>query len=120
MRGKILVVDDERSVREVLVQFLKLEDFDVVDAANGAQAIEMARTHKPDLMVLDMMMPGMNGLEVLKMVKKEIPQMPVIILSGVQEEKEARKAIELGAYDYIVKPIRLDHFLNNFLNRIFE
>lgn len=120
MRGKILVVDDDRNVLDVFMQLLDMEGFEAFEAADGMQALEIARKQKPDLIVLDMMMPGMNGLDVLKILKKEFPPIPVIILSGVQEETKAREAIGLGAYDYMVKPVQWDDFSNNCLNRIFD
>lgn len=120
MRGKILVVDDDPDVRDLLSKFLILKGFEVFEASRGEKGLEVARSQKPDLIILDMMMPGISGLEILKALKKESPQTPVLVLSAVDEEKKAREAIQLGAYDYVVKPIQLEEFSSNFLNRLFD
>lgn len=100
---KILVVDDE----ERMVRFIRLnlehDGFRVIEAFNGMQAIEKVRSNLPDLVLLDVMMPDMDGFEVLKIVR-EVSSIPVIMLTAKGEEDDRVRGLELGADDYITKP----------------
>ncbi|MBN1147890.1 MAG: response regulator transcription factor [Anaerolineales bacterium] len=100
---RILVVDDE----ERMVRFIRLnlehDGFRVIEAYNGAQAIEKVRNSLPDLVLLDVMMPDINGFEVLKIVR-EVSSVPVIMLTAKGEEDDRVRGLELGADDYITKP----------------
>ncbi len=103
MASRILVVDDERVVTEVVERYLQQEDFEVFLAADGHQALESARQWHPDLVVLDLMLPGMDGLEVCRNIRKE-SSMPIIMLTAKGEETDRIVGLELGADDYVVKP----------------
>jgi DNA-binding response OmpR family regulator len=100
---KILVIDDE----ERMVRFIRLnlehDGFVVVDAFNGKQALQRMRDSTPDLILLDVMMPDLDGFEVLQMVR-EISSVPVIMLTAKSEEDDRVRGLELGADDYITKP----------------
>ncbi|HCJ66165.1 MAG TPA: hypothetical protein DHV62_02265 [Elusimicrobia bacterium] len=103
MNEKILVVDDEVNVCLVLSKMLE-DECVVLTAGNGEEAIEKVEREDPDLLLLDLKMPGMNGLEVMKKVKKIRPDLPIIILSAVEEIKTVVEALRSGADDYLVKP----------------
>lgn len=102
----ILVVDDSASVRRLLEEYLKEQGFRVALATNGREAIYAARQEQPDLVLLDLMMPEMDGYEFLRRYRQERPT-PVIIITAREEESDAVLGLELGADDYIVKPFRM-------------
>ena len=104
---KIMVVDDEDSIRQSLSDVLKDEGFDVILAGDGQEALKMVDKNMPDLVILDIWMPIMDGTEVLKAIKKTHPELAVIMISGHGNIEAAVKAIKLGAYDYIEKPLSL-------------
>jgi DNA-binding NtrC family response regulator len=101
---KILIVDDEQIVRESLTNWLKEESYQVEAAENGTQALEKIRLAPFQVVLLDLKMPGMDGLQVLTEVKKEFPDIEVIIMTAYGSVNTAVEAIKSGAYDYIVKP----------------
>ena len=102
-KKKILVVDDEKGLAKIIRLNLEQDGFDVVEANNGAQAMEKLRVSLPDLILLDVMMPDVDGFTVLRMVR-EIGSTPVIMLTAKGEEDDKVKGLELGADDYITKP----------------
>ncbi len=106
--GKILVVDDEKSMREILQIFLKNEGYSVSVADNGQSAIEAVKKDIFDLIITDMKMPKVSGLDVLKSVKKITPDTVVVIITAFGTTESAVEAMKLGAYDYIQKPFQMD------------
>lgn len=108
---KIMVVDDEDSIRQSLSDVLKDEGFKVMLASNGKESLEMLDSNLPDLVILDIWMPMMDGTEVLKEIKAKYPALKVIMISGHGNIEAAVKAIKLGAYDYIEKPLSLEGVL---------
>lgn len=102
----ILVVDDEPSFREGLRQALKQEGFVVHLAADGEEALEMWRAHRPDLVLLDVMLPRMSGIDVCREIRS-VDETPVIMVSARNEEIDAVVALEVGADDYVAKPYRV-------------
>lgn len=102
-RGKILVVDDEPVVAEVVGRYLKREGFEVATADDGEDALKLARDWAPDLVVLDLMLPGIDGLEVCRTLRQEGP-LPIVMLTARGEETDRIVGLELGADDYVVKP----------------
>jgi len=102
----ILVVDDTASVRSLLQDYLTQQGFRVVTAANGQDAIYEARHSNPDAILLDIMMPRMDGFEFLRQYRKE-KQTPVIVITAKEEETDAVLGLELGADDYVIKPFRM-------------
>ena len=102
-KKKILVVDDEKRIVSIIRRNLEVDGFDVVEAYNGAQAIDKFRTTLPDLVVLDVMMPDMDGFTVLETIR-EISSTPVIMLTAKGEEEDRVRGLELGADDYVPKP----------------
>jgi DNA-binding response OmpR family regulator len=99
----VLVVDDEPTVREVVASYLRRDGHDVLEAADGVAAMELFATDPPDLIVLDMMLPGVNGLDILRRVRSA-SDVPVIMLTARAEESDRVAGLELGADDYVVKP----------------
>jgi DNA-binding response OmpR family regulator len=100
---KILVIDDEPKIVEICQDYLKAAGFDVVTASNGLSGLAAARREKPDLVVLDLMMPGMDGLDVCRALRRE-GDTPIIMLTARVEESDKLIGLELGADDYITKP----------------
>lgn len=105
-RKKILVADDEADVLNLLSLHLKKEGFDVLKAEDGARAVRIAMDESPALIVLDLMMPGMSGLEVTKRLKQspETARIPILMLTARAEEVDRIVGLELGADDYVTKP----------------
>lgn len=99
----VLVVDDEPTVREVVVGYLRRDGHDVMEAADGTTALELLENQAFDLVVLDMMLPGVNGLDILRRIRS-MGDMPVIMLTARAEESDRVAGLELGADDYVVKP----------------
>jgi len=118
---KVLTVDDDEFVREILAAYLEDSGYEVLQAENGRLGLETFRREKPDLVMLDLRMPEMDGLEVLGYITKESPDTPVILVSGMGTIGDAIKALKLGAWDYIAKPIHdmgvLEHAVNKALER---
>ncbi len=105
-RGKVLVVDDEEYIQHILNFSFGAEGYEVITAANGAEAIEKAVNEKPDVIVLDIMMPKMDGYEACKKLKSD-PQtkaIPVILLTAKGRDVDRRLGSDAGADDYVVKP----------------
>lgn len=109
MSKKILIVDDEEDVRLFLRDFLSDRDFDVQTAGSGEEALEKFPVFKPDIMLLDIMMPGMDGLQCLEEVKKLAPKTIVIMITALKDEARMAKAKKFGAHDYVVKPFSLNY-----------
>jgi DNA-binding response OmpR family regulator len=101
---KILIVEDEKDMVTGLKFNLEARDYTVIAAFDGESGYQMALTEKPDLMILDLMLPKLNGYEVCKILKKEIPDLPIIMLTARSQEEEIVTGLELGADDYITKP----------------
>ncbi len=102
----ILIVEDEEDIRELLVYNLKKEGFAVLDAGDGGKALEIARAKLPDLILLDIMLPGMDGLEVCRELERSpaTAGIPIIMLTARGEEVDRILGLEMGADDYMVKP----------------
>ena len=103
MPKKILVIDDEPKIVEICHDYLKASGFEVISAYDGLQGLHLARQEKPDLIVLDLMMPGMDGLDVCRNLRRD-GNTPIIMLTARVEESDKLVGLELGADDYITKP----------------
>ncbi len=99
----ILVVDDEPHMRDLIRMNLEIERYQVIEASNGIEALEQLREHLPDLVVLDVMMPEMDGFETLRAIR-EVSTVPVIMLTVRQSEQDRIRGLDLGADDYLAKP----------------
>jgi len=107
MPKKILLVDDEPEILEISRDYLKASAFDVVTASDGVQGLAVARREKPDLIVLDWMMPEMDGLDLCREIRRE-SNVPIIMLTSRSEEADKLIGLELGADDYITKPFDIE------------
>lgn len=106
---KILVVDDEVKECELLRRFFEKKGYTVITSNNGMDAIEKVQNESPDVMLLDIKMPGMDGVEVLKCVREFNKKIGIIMVTAVMDEDIAKSAMKLGADEYITKPIDLEH-----------
>lgn len=106
MNEKILVIDDEMGIRELIKYNLEKEGFQTMESGDGQQAVLQAKNNKPDLIVLDLMLPGMDGLEVCRTLKgqRETAGIPIIMVTAKNEEIDKIIGLELGADDYLTKP----------------
>ncbi|UUY03767.1 response regulator transcription factor [Svornostia abyssi] len=107
-RPVVLLVDDDAAIRRTVAASLELEGFSVVPASGGRAALEAATRMKPDLMLLDLNMPDLDGLEVLKRLRAEGDQVPVCVLSARDEVEDRVLGLESGADDYVVKPFAIE------------
>ncbi|MDP2931703.1 MAG: response regulator transcription factor [Chloroflexota bacterium] len=107
---KILIVEDDRNLLDTLKYNLRKEGYDVVTAADGAQALDMARKEKPDLIILDIMLPKVSGFEVCRILRKEMI-VPILMLTAKAEETDKIVGLEIGADDYMTKPFSLRELL---------
>jgi two-component system, OmpR family, KDP operon response regulator KdpE len=105
--GNVLIVDDSRSIRAVLRTLLSANGFAIVVAARGEEALEFIHTTKFDAVLLDIDMPGMNGIEALRIIRKRWPRLPITMMSVHDSEERKVEALDAGADDYITKPFHL-------------
>jgi len=108
---RLLLVDDEAQFRETVAKRLKKRGLDPLQAANGEECLAILKAHPLDVVVLDVKMPGMDGIEVLGAVKKQHPGVEVILLTGQASTQDGVEGIKAGAFDYLTKPIELDHLI---------
>ena len=101
---RVLVVDDDLTVAEVVLGYLRRDGFEAAHAADGLEALRIAAAAPPDLVVLDLMLPGIDGLEVCRRLRAERPDLPVVMLTARGEEEDRIAGLEVGADDYVVKP----------------
>lgn len=106
MPGKVLIVDDEDEIRDLCRVNLELEGFDVLDTGDGEQAVELARRERPDVIFLDLLMPGIDGWEVLRRLKTDdgTAPIPVVLLTARTGEEDQLRGWEEGILDYVAKP----------------
>ena len=105
---KVLLVDDEEEFVKALAERLQMRDLRSDTVLDGEEALSYVEDQEPDVMVLDLKMPGIDGMEVLRQVRKAYPKIQVIILTGHGTEKHEEEAKRLGAFDYLEKPVNLD------------
>ncbi len=118
MHHTILIIDDEKDIRTALAGILEDEGYQVLSSESGVEGIECARLELPDLILLDIWMPGMDGLEVLEKLKSEFPQVTIIMISGHGTIETAVRATKLGAFDFIEKPLSLEKVLISVANAL--
>jgi len=107
--AQILVVDDEEAVRNILSRFFAKKEYKVLTADTSERAIAILEKEKVDAVLLDIHLPGLNGLETLRKIRASWPDIPVVMISGQQDEDVAKAALEEGAFDYVVKPLDFDY-----------
>jgi DNA-binding response OmpR family regulator len=108
---KILLVDDEEEFVTTLAERLELRGLQSRVALNGEAALQMIEAETFQIVILDVMMPGIGGFEVLRRIKAQHPQLPVILLTGRGSEKEGVKGMQLGAFDYLMKPLNIEELI---------
>lgn len=112
---KVLLVDDEKDFVCTLAERMELRDIKVDIAFNGKEAIEKIKEHEPQVVVLDLLMPGMPGLDVLRQIEKDYPNTQVIILTGHGEQECKEEAIRLGASYCLLKPINIEELIDKMM-----
>lgn len=114
MAAKILIAEDERDIRDLVAFSLRYGGFEVVEAANGQEAVEQAQAVIPDLILMDVRMPKMTGYEACKQLKSmdDMKHIPVIFLSAKGQEQEIQQGIDAGAEEYILKPFAPEDLVN--------
>lgn len=108
---RMLLVDDEDDFRITLANRLKLRKIDITDAASGSEAIELVKQKPFDVAVIDVKMPGIDGIETLAEIKKIDPSIEVIMLTGHASIESGMESMKIGAYDYVMKPCDIDELL---------
>ncbi len=108
MKTRVLIVDDEEDFVETLSERLSLRDFDVTTVSNGEAAVEEIQTYNFDIVILDVQMPGMTGIDVLREIKTLKPLIEVIMLTGHATVDTAIEGMRLGAYDFLLKPLNTE------------
>ena len=111
MSRRVLVIDDEQSILHTLEGILRDEGWEVALAESGEQGLEAIEGQDPDLLLLDVWLPGIDGIETLERVKGRYPDLPVVLMSGHGSIETAVRATKLGAFDFIEKPLNLDKVL---------
>ncbi len=109
---KVLLVDDEEDFVRTLAERIRMRDLDSNVALNGQEALRIVEDDIPDVMVLDLRMPGIDGMEVLRRVRKAYPEVKVIILTGHGSKKDEEEARRLGAFDYLEKPADVNKLID--------
>ena len=107
--AQILVVDDEEAVRNILSRFFAKKEYKVLTADTSERAIAILEKEKVDAVLLDIHLPGLNGLETLRKIRASWPDIAVVMISGQQDEDVAKTALEEGAFDYVVKPLDFNY-----------
>jgi two-component system, OmpR family, response regulator len=108
---RILIVDDEQDFLETIIKRLKTRGIEVTGAESGYKALEFLDGHDVDVIILDVKMPGMDGIETLREIKKKKPLVEVIMLTGHASVESGIQGMQLGAFDYVMKPVALDELL---------
>ena len=116
---RVLLVDDEEDFVSTLAERLQLRNITTLVATDGEEALQIIDTDKPPVVVLDVLMPGMGGLDVLRQIKRSYPHIQVIILTGRGSTKEGIKGMRLGAFDYLMKPVKIEMLIQK-MNEAFQ
>ena len=113
-RQRILVVDDDEHIRKSLSQYLEMEDFLVDRASSGPEALALAAQRTPDLVLLDLMMPGMDGFEVVEHLRRQAPtaRVPVILLTARGQDTDVIRGYQIGVSSYLTKPFNLNELVD--------
>ncbi len=108
---RVLIVDDEADFREAIVKLLRKRKMDVTGAENGEKALELMAANRFDVVVLDYKMPGMDGIQTLKALKKDWPETEVIMLTALGSVESGLEGMRSGAFDYVLKPAQIDDLM---------
>lgn len=113
---RVLIVDDEAELVSALEERLNLRGFEASGVTTGAEALSLLAKKPFDVVLLDLKMPGLGGLEVIRRIKEEQPDLKVILLTGWGSEEDAKKGKELGAFDYLMKPVKISDLVQVLLS----
>ena len=113
---RVLIVDDEEELVSALKQRLNLRGFQATGVTTGAEALSYLAETPCDVVLLDVKMPGIGGLELTRKIKEQRPELEVVLLTGWSSAEDARKGKELGAYDYLMKPVKIDDLVKVLLS----
>ena len=117
---KVLVVDDEPAVCNMLKKFLNKKGYKAITALSGEEGIKKVKQEKPHIVLLDIKMPGIDGIETLKRIREIDKKVGVVMITVIKEDATGRKCMELGAYDYITKPFGLDYLESVLLVKLLD
>lgn len=119
-KRRILIIDDEEDFGALLkLNIERTTEYEALVANSGEAGLEVIRRHKPDLVLLDIMMPGIDGLETLRRIKAAAPDLPVAMVTAVYKEEEAKRCFETGAFEYITKPVNFEYLKTALLVKLF-
>ncbi|MDP8207869.1 MAG: response regulator [Candidatus Electryonea clarkiae] len=117
-KTRILIVDDEPEIREFLSYFLESKGYQIIESADGEGALRQIKLHHPDIILLDIFLPDMGGVEVLRRIREFDQDVGVIMITSLRDEEIGRHALDLGADDFILKPIDLDYLETSVIAKI--
>jgi len=118
IKSRLLVVDDEKDIRDYLTEFFTEKGFEAHSAASGVEAIRMLKVLRPHLILLDVKMPEMSGIETLKKIRDLDREVGVIMITGLHDQKVGRDSLKYGASDFITKPIDLHYLETSIMEKI--
>lgn len=118
--ARILVVDDEPEVCNMLKKFLTKKGHEVYTALNGEDALSVVKEERPHVVLLDIIMPKMDGIECLKQIRELDKEVGVIMITAVKQEEVGKQALKLGAFDYITKPLSLQYLEDCLMVKLFQ
>ena len=116
MPKKILIIDDESEICKMVTEFLFDAGYAASYALNGPEGLAKIKEDPPSLVILDIGMPGMDGFEVMRLIHQQFPALPVVVLTGQSDTETVKKMVELGASEFLAKPIHLETLLNQFVH----
>ena len=118
MPKKILIIDDEPEICKMVTEFLFDAGYAASYALNGPDGLAMIKRDLPSLVLLDMGLPGMDGAEVMRLIREQFPALPVVVLTGHRDTENVRTMVGLGVSEYLTKPIHMETLLNQFVKDI--
>jgi CheY-like chemotaxis protein len=107
--GRLLVIDDDPEIVEMVVEYFAGAGYEVIAAHHGGDGLMLAEQERPDIVLCDIRMPGLSGVEVLQQIKLRWPDLPVVVVSGISDAAVARRCLVRGAFDYVTKPFNWEY-----------
>ena len=120
MKPKILVVEDDEQILFNIKLILEMNEYEPITATNGEEALEVVKKERPHIVLLDIIMPKMDGIECLKRIKEIDKEVGVIMITAVKQEEVGKQALKLGAFDYITKPLSLQYLEDCLMVKLFQ
>jgi DNA-binding response OmpR family regulator len=115
---RVLLVDDEEEFVATLAERLELRGINTMVAGNGEEALASVKNDPPEVVVMDLMLPGMSGIEIMGEIKRNHPRIPVILLTGRGSTKEGIEGMNQGAFDFLMKPVRIEELITKMKNAV--